>query len=239
MAYNQSDWNKMMQNRRKRLENAGLGPKTVITRVKVDLPVENGEIVAKLDVKPQKVQLSEIPEPTYGSDMRRKVCAKCGNKKTIDQFPKHSGSSDGFASYCKVCKNQLNVDRRKKDPVARIKHYTVTRLQNEWGKENCPADLYTNLEHYLGYELWQLKAALKKELKEREGITLQEAFERKYHLDHRVPHTSFKSEEIGDEEFKKCWAISNLWLIPASVNLQKGASMDFDYGNFDEESDED
>lgn len=223
MAYNQDDWFKMMDRRRERLKEANLMPKIAITRVKVDLP----EKIEVIQPKPQKIVLEEFPEPTFGSDMRRKTCAKCGQRKTIDQFPKHTTSSDGFASYCKVCKNELNVQRRKKDPVARIKHYTVTRIQNEWPKEDVPGDLYTNLEFYLGYELWKLKAALKKDLKEREGITLQEAFEKKYHLDHKIPHMSFASEVIGDEEFKKCWAISNLWLIPASVNLQKGAQMDF------------
>src|SRR5690606_30421232 len=110
-------WFKMMNRRKKRLEDAGLMPKVAVTRVKVDIPDEN----TKIAVKPQEIVLEELPEPTFGSQMRRKTCAKCGQKKTIDQFPKHTTSSDGFASYCKVCKNQLNVDRRKKDPVARIK----------------------------------------------------------------------------------------------------------------------
>lgn len=197
MAYNQADWDIMQENRQKRL---GL-------RVK---PVKQRKNEPKVVILDAIVDLPEAVTPQFGSEMRTKRCAKCGSKKPLDQFPKHTTSSDGFASYCKVCKNQLNVDRRKKDPVARIKHYTVTRLQNEWPKEDIPSDLYTNLEHYLGYKLWELKAALKKDLKEREGITLQEAFENKYHLDHKVPHTSFPSETIGDEEFKKCWAISNL-----------------------------
>lgn len=161
------------------------------------------------------------------SSFRGKRCAKCLRKKAFEEFPKHTGSSDGMGSYCKKCKNDLAKLRRQKDPVARIKHYTVTRIQNEWPKEKIPQDLYPNLEHYLGYSLIALKTALKKDLRDREGITVVEAFKRDYHLDHKVPHSSFKPEEIGDIEFKKCWSIDNLWLIPAQTNLKKGAKQDY------------
>ena len=158
---------------------------------------------------------------------RKKRCAKCGEKKELSEFPKHSTSSDGIASYCRDCKNHLAKERRLKDPIARLKHYIVTRIKNEWPKEEVPRDIQTDLEGYLGYRLFELKRALRQDVRERYGISLIKSFKDGYHLDHIQPHSSFASERIGDEQFVKCWAISNLRMIPALENLQKGKKLDF------------
>lgn len=113
------------------------------------------------------------------------------------------------------------------DAGARLRHYIVTRIKNEMPKEKVPADIHTNLEHYLGYKLYVLKKHLRTELKDREGIALVKSFRLGYHMDHKVPHKSFNIQEVGDEEFKKCWHFENLWMIDATINLKKGAKEDF------------
>lgn len=158
---------------------------------------------------------------------RKKRCAKCGEKKETKEFPKHSTSSDGIASYCRDCKNKLAKERRLKDPIARLRHYIVTRIKNEWPKEEVPKDIHTDLEGYLGYRLFELKRALKQDVTERYGISLIKSFKEGYHLDHIKPHSSFQSERIGDDGFVACWAIENLRMIPALENLQKGKKLDF------------
>lgn len=164
---------------------------------------------------------------TPNSTARSKRCAKCGEKKDVNEFTKHSTSSDGRAAYCKGCKNNLAKERRLRDPIARITHYTVTRIKNEWPKEKIPKDLQTNLEGYLGYKLHTLKKELRNDVQARYGQTLIKCFKDGYHLDHIQPHSSFTPVEIGDDEFKRQWAISNLRLIPSLENLQKGAKQDF------------
>ena len=154
-----------------------------------------------------------------------KVCVKCHEKKEIDKFPEHGDGEKG--SYCRSCKNELSKERRIVDAGARLRHYIVTRIKNEMPKEKVPADIHTNLEHYLGYKLYQLKKHLRLELKEREDITLVKSFRLGYHMDHKVPHKSFDIQEVGDEEFKKCWHFENLWMIDATINLKKGAREDF------------
>lgn len=180
-----------------------------------------------------------IPKAAEGEDLagksttttssRSKRCAKCGEKKNESEYPKHGTSSDGRAAYCRSCKNGLAKERRLKDPVARITHYTVTRIKNEWPKDEVPKDIHTNLEEYLGYKLIHLKKALREDAKARYNKTLVGCFKDGYHLDHIKPHSSFSPSAIGDAEFQKCWAISNLRLIPSLENLQKGAKQDF-YG---------
>lgn len=158
---------------------------------------------------------------------RSKRCSKCGKSKALNDYPKHSTSSDGHAAYCRDCKNGLAKDRRLKDPIARLRHYTVTRIKNEWPKEDIPKDIQSNLEAYVGYELYELKKKLKEEVRSMYGISLIESFKLGYHLDHIKPHSSFDAKEIGDDDFKACWAIENLRMIPALENLQKGAKTDF------------
>jgi len=43
-----------------------------------------------------------------------------------------------------------------------------------------------------------------------------------FHIDHIRPISSFKYTSADDEDFKKCWALSNLQWLPADVNMSKG-----------------
>lgn len=156
--------------------------------------------------------------------LTHKFCAKCNTKKPITDFPSNPDSSDGKGSYCKVCKNNLGKERRQNDAKARFTHYIVTRLRHEHKGQAIPSDLETSLPKYLGYKLWQLRRKLRLELKT-QGLTLTKAFDKGYHLDHKRPLSSFPTHLIGDSTFQECWAITNLELIPALENLQKGAQI--------------
>lgn len=158
---------------------------------------------------------------------RMKRCAKCQNKKTLEEFPKHSSSSDGYASYCTSCRNNLHKERRKKDIVARLKHHIATRVAKQLADSNESEEslktLTTNLEAYLGYKLFKLKKRLAQQVKAEYGVSLREAFDLNYHVDHTRPLSLFKVTSLDCQEFKDCWRIDNLRLIPAEENLAKGA----------------
>jgi hypothetical protein len=42
-----------------------------------------------------------------------------------------------------------------------------------------------------------------------------------WHVDHKLPITSFDFKEIGDEEFLKCWSLDNLQPMWAQENIRK------------------
>jgi hypothetical protein len=42
-----------------------------------------------------------------------------------------------------------------------------------------------------------------------------------WHVDHKLPITSFNIEEMGDEEFMKCWALENLQPMWGEENIRK------------------
>ena len=46
-----------------------------------------------------------------------------------------------------------------------------------------------------------------------------------WQIDHIIPISSFNIQAIGDDEFRKCWALSNLRPLSAKANILKGASI--------------
>ena len=159
---------------------------------------------------------------------RKKKCAKCGGVKLHGEFNSNPDSSDGRQSYCKTCKNALGKRRRQMNVRARIKHHTATRVKDQLGPLT-PDNITRDLETYLGYNISTLVKALRTDLQTREPEkTLRIALNDGYHIDHIHPLSKFPviiDGEVNWDEFKKCWAISNLSAIPADENLSKGAKV--------------
>jgi hypothetical protein len=42
-----------------------------------------------------------------------------------------------------------------------------------------------------------------------------------WHVDHKLPITSFNIEEMGDKEFMKCWSLENLQPMWGDENIRK------------------
>jgi hypothetical protein len=150
---------------------------------------------------------------------------KCEEIKSIMRFGEHDTSRDGRQSYCMDCRNELQAERRRRDPVFRLRHHIATRVATQ--VIATPVRYVANLEGYLGYKLEDLVSHLEEGLKAREGDhrTLIVALEEGYHVDHVRPLSSFGRVGIGSPEFRECWAIDNLRVIPAEENLRKGAKI--------------
>lgn len=72
-------------------------------------------------------------------------------------------------------------------------------------------------EHLVGYSLDELAACLRKQLPK--GVTLSDALEHGWHIDHIVPKSLY--DVTKEEELRAAWCMSNLRLVPATVNLSK------------------
>jgi len=155
--------------------------------------------------------------------LKRCVCPRhVGNRVLpITDFGEHSTSRDGYQSYCKKCRNDFHRIRRQKDPRFYLMHHIATRVRQQVGADGYPPGFTENIDDYLGYKLLDLVKELNLDLLNREQITLKEAIAKGYHLDHKFPLSKFDVSSVYDESFRKCWEISNLWMIPAHVNLAK------------------
>ncbi len=59
------------------------------------------------------------------------------------------------------------------------------------------------------------------------GYSWNDFMSGKLHIDHIMPISSFNFIDAEDEGFKKCWALDNLQLLPASENLSKNNRTDY------------
>jgi hypothetical protein len=49
----------------------------------------------------------------------------------------------------------------------------------------------------------------------------------KWQLDHIIPHSTFQYISIEDQQFRDCWALSNLRPLSAKQNILKGKKVEF------------
>ena len=178
----------------------------------------------------------------------RKKCAVCRKWFLINQEEVRkegigrSGSTraQGYQTRCKRCKTASQHARQQADPIKRIKHHFNTRMDMQL-KPLRPKTLTADMEKYLGYKILHLKRKLSQQCQEDYGMTIKQALEAGYHIDHVRPLSSFKviveakpgqrkpgetqpGPMIDWDEFRRCWDPSNLKVITAEENLSKGTT---------------
>lgn len=79
-------------------------------------------------------------------------------------------------------------------------------------------------ESIVNYTLEDLKNHLEKTMPE--GYTWQDYMEGRLQIDHKIPTRAFVFRYPEDEEFKQCWALENLRLLPARKNLIKNSNIE-------------
>ena len=75
-------------------------------------------------------------------------------------------------------------------------------------------------ESLVDYPLTDLIKQLQKTIPE--GYTWQDFMQGKLHIDHIIPIDVFNYTKPEHPDFKRCWALNNLRLLPAKENLIKG-----------------
>lgn len=78
-------------------------------------------------------------------------------------------------------------------------------------------------EVLVGFGFFELKERLKRTIPE--GFTWQDLMDGKLHIDHIIPISAFNFEKPEHADFRRCWALSNLQLLPARENLRKSAKL--------------
>jgi len=79
-------------------------------------------------------------------------------------------------------------------------------------------------EDLVGYNLNKLINRLKKTMPK--GYTWMDYLEKRLHIDHIIPIYVFNFNTSGDSDFKRCWALNNLRLLPEKENLNKHNKLD-------------
>jgi hypothetical protein len=127
-----------------------------------------------------------------------------------------------------------------------IKIYNKSRLEamRKWKKENyvptekdivngrIRAGIYRSIKtlkngrtwcSLVGYGLTELSEHLRNTLPN--GYTWKDFLEGKLHIDHIIPLSVFNFKSAEDIDFKRCWSLENLQLLPAAENISKHAKI--------------
>lgn len=113
--------------------------------------------------------------------------------------------------------------KRKMDPAYRL-HSKIRGEIHRYLKRNGTDKAGRQWEMLVGYTKDQLIQRLKATVPE--GFTWQDYLDGKLHLDHIVPVTAFNVTSPDDIDFRRCWDLSNLQLLPVSDNCSKGAKLE-------------
>ena len=113
--------------------------------------------------------------------------------------------------------NKRNYERNRKnsDPLYKLVANFRTAIWTVLKESNV--DKYGHYFDILQYTPEELIIHLEKQFKDdmtwdNYGI---------WHVDHKLPITSFDIQEMGDEEFMKCWSLDNLQPMWGDENIRK------------------
>lgn len=136
------------------------------------------------------------------------------NRKELREY--HSKWRNDNKEYLNKYKRDYERNRRANDPKYRLGVRTRTAVYTCLKERNVNKKSKTF--QLLGYTIEELMAHLESLFTE--GMTWDNYGE--WHVDHIIPMASFTFDSTDDEEFKKCWALSNLQPLWGPDNLSKG-----------------
>lgn len=173
-----------------------------------------------------------------------KICSKCNNPKSSDEFRNDKKSPDGKDYWCKKCRHDYYVSnaalicyraikRRQSNPERTRK---IKRRWNRMAMKNPLYRLSNNIRGNMHHALKAKKAGRKWE--DLVGYTLQDLINHieplldkimtwdnygtEWHIDHITPKSWFKYTSTNDPQFKACWALNNLQPKLRLDNIRKG-----------------
>jgi hypothetical protein len=130
----------------------------------------------------------------------------------------------------KIIKSARNyADRRRlSDPIFRLKKSISANIRSCIKKNNQP------FAKYLSYTIEELKIHLEKQFEpwmtwNNQGVYRLDIWDDNdpntwtWQLDHIIPHSTFHYETMDCQEFRDCWALSNLRPYSAKQNVIDGS----------------
>ena len=110
-------------------------------------------------------------------------------------------------------------NRRKTDLKFNLNH----RMSTAIGTSLRSSKAGRNWESLVGYTLKDLIKRLGKTTPK--NYTWDDVLSGKLHIDHEIPISAFNFTKTSHTDFQRCWALSNLQLLPAKENIIKNAKI--------------
>lgn len=139
------------------------------------------------------------------------------NRKELRKY--HSKWRDENKEHVNKYKRDYERNRRREDPKYRLSARTRTTVYTCLKEANVAK--YRKTFELLGYSIDELMKHLESLFTE--GMTWNNYGE--WHVDHKIPMSSFQFDTTEDLEFKECWKLRNLQPLWGSDNLSKGTKL--------------
>jgi hypothetical protein len=117
--------------------------------------------------------------------------------------------------YLKECMRVYQNYKRKTD----LRFNLNSRMANAVGRSLRGNKKNQCWEDLVDYTVNDLITHLKKTIPK--GYTWQDCLGGRLHIDHKIPKSVFNFTKPEHIDFKRCWALSNLQLLPAKENIRK------------------
>jgi len=117
-------------------------------------------------------------------------------------------------------KRKSKSKRKHNDPIFRIRENISNAILKALrkGKSNKAGQ---SILRYLGYSIQELKEHLESQF---DNHMSWDNYGNYWHIDHVMPQSDFPYTSMEDENFKRCWELSNLRPLEAKQNMVDGAS---------------
>ena len=137
--------------------------------------------------------------------------------------------------YKKNNRSKYNANRKKRcenDPSFKLRT-NVSCIIKQALKQNKSSKNGKSCLDYLGYKIEDLKLYIENQFESwmtwsNHGKYSSETWidddQSTWNIDHIIPQSSLPYTSMEDENFKKCWALSNLRPYPAKQNIIEGAA---------------
>lgn len=127
----------------------------------------------------------------------------------------------GYAEQYKLkykLNNEYNLYERMRTRLRKkLKHTKIAEQLRSGLLRNKNYGSY--VEQVVGYTIDDLRKHLERQFTR--GMTWEKFKAAEIHIDHITPISAFDIKELGDEEWKRCWCLSNLRPLWAKENLKK------------------
>jgi hypothetical protein len=175
------------------------------------------------DMKPsgrRNIGGREVAQKKYGSKPEIKERKRKNYDKWYEQNKEHR--KEYLKEYrekniddIRKTKRDYERNRKARDPLYKLITNFRTAIWTVLKESNV--DKYGHYFDILQYTPEELIVHLEKQFKDdmtwdNYGI---------WHVDHKLPITSFDIQEMGDEEFMKCWCLDNLQPMWGEENIRK------------------
>lgn len=129
---------------------------------------------------------------------------------------KKQWATTGFKNY----KRQYKKFRRQRDPIFRMRENVSNAILRalKKGKSDKAGQ---SIIHCLGYTIQELKEHLGNLFDQQ---MTWENYGKYWHIDHIIPQSDLPYASMTDDNFKACWALTNLRPLEAKQNIREGAS---------------